>query len=69
MKITWKMEIQNSIDLKKYNTFKISSIAKYFCEIKSSAEILELIDNPVYKENKKYFLGSGANTIFVNDYQ
>ena len=63
------MEIQNNINLKKYNTFKISSIAKYFCEIKSANDILELIESDVYQENKKYFLGSGANTIFVNDYQ
>ncbi len=63
------MEIQNNIDLKKYNTFKISSIAKYFCEIKSAKDILKLIESKVYKENKKYFLGSGANTIFVNDYE
>ncbi len=63
------MNIQNNIDLKKYNTFKISSVAKYFCEIEKADDILELINDPIYQENKKYFLGSGANTIFVNDYE
>lgn len=63
------MNIQHNIDLKNYNTFKTPSVAKYFCEIRSKEEIVELINNPIYTENKKYFLGSGANTIFVNDYE
>lgn len=62
------MNIQKNISLKKYNTFKIWAIAKYFCEIKNQNEIVKLINNDVYQNNKKYFLGSGANTIFVNDF-
>lgn len=62
------MEIQKDIDLKNYNTFKVSAIAKYFGQIKNSQDIIELIDSPIYNENKKYFLWSGANTIFVNDF-
>lgn len=62
------MEIQNNINLQNYNTFKIPSIAKYFCEIRNAKEIIDLIKNDVYQNKKKYFLGSGANTIFVNDF-
>lgn len=62
------MKIQNNISLKNYNTFKIDSIAKYFCEIKSSEDIVQLLNNEIYQTNKKFFLGSGANTIFINDF-
>ncbi len=62
------MKIQKSINLKNYNTFKIPAIAKYFAEIKSSDDILELLDDAIYQENEKYFLGAWANTIFVNDF-
>jgi UDP-N-acetylmuramate dehydrogenase len=61
------MQIQKNVNLKNYNTFKVAAIAKYFCEIENSNEILELISD-TYKDNKKYFLGAGANTIFVNNF-
>lgn len=62
------MEIKQNIDLKNYNTFKIKSIAKYFGQIQNFQDIIDLVDSPIYVENKKYFLWSGANTIFVNDF-
>lgn len=62
------MKIQNNISLKNYNTFKVDSIAKYFCEIKSNEDIVKLLNSDVYQNNKKFFLGSGANTIFVNNF-
>ena len=61
------MIIEKNVNLKNYNTFKVPSMAKYFCEIENSEEILELISD-TYKDSKRYFLGSGANTIFVNDF-
>lgn len=62
------MQIQNHIDLKNYNTFQIKSVAKYFVQIQSDQDIIQLIDSPVYQQNKTFFLGAGANTIFVNDF-
>jgi len=62
------MKIQNDVNLRNYNTFKVEAVAKYFCEIKSSEDIVELLSSDVYKDNKTFFLGSGANTIFVNDF-
>jgi len=62
------MQIQNNIDLKSYNTFQVKSVAKYFVQIQSAQDILQLIESPIYQENKTFFLGAGANTIFVNDF-
>ncbi len=62
------MQIQNNVDLTSYNTFKVKSIAKHFVQIQNESEIISLLDEPIYLQNKKYFLGSGANTIFVNDF-
>jgi UDP-N-acetylenolpyruvoylglucosamine reductase len=50
------MEIKQNIDLKNYNTFKIKSIAKYFGQIQNFQDIIDLVDSPIYVENKKYFL-------------
>jgi UDP-N-acetylmuramate dehydrogenase len=62
------MQIQNNVDLTSYNTFKVKSIAKHFVQIQNESEIISLLDESIYLQNKKYFLGSGANTIFVNDF-
>lgn len=62
------MKIQNNVDLKNYNTFKVKAIAKYFGQIKNPQDIIDLVDSYIYLENKVYFLGSGANTIFVKDF-
>jgi UDP-N-acetylenolpyruvoylglucosamine reductase len=50
------MQIQQNIDLKNYNTFKVKSIAKYFGQIQNPQDIIDLVDSPVYVKNKKYFL-------------
>ncbi|MCK9466746.1 MAG: UDP-N-acetylmuramate dehydrogenase [Candidatus Absconditabacterales bacterium] len=62
------MQIQNNINLINYNTFKVKSIAKHFVQIQNESEIVSLLNDPIYLQNKKYFLGSGANTIFVNNF-
>jgi len=64
----YTMQIQNNVDLTSYNTFKVKSIAKHFVQIQNESEIIALLDEPIYLQNKKYFLGSGANTVFVNDF-
>ena len=62
------MQIVENVNLKKYNTFMLPSIAKFFCEIKSAWDLNQLRDLPEFQWNKVYFLGQWANTIFVNDF-
>lgn len=62
------MQIVENMNLKKYNTFMLPSIAKFFCEIKSVWELNQLRNLPEFQWNKIYLLGQWANTIFVNDF-
>lgn len=62
------MIIQENISLKKYNTLWIDAMAKFFVVIKSEEDILELIENKVWKENKRFVLWWGANTLFKSDF-
>ena len=51
------MEILENVNLKKYNTFMLPSIARYFVEINSTEDILELLNSDIYKNiQKKYIL-------------
>lgn len=63
------MKIYENVNLKWYNTFMLPSVARYFVEIKSVEDIIELINSDIYKNaSKKYFLWEWANTIFVDDF-
>jgi len=62
------MQIVENVNLKKYNTFMLPSIAKFFCEIKSAWDLNQLRNLPEFQWDKVYFLGQWANTIFVNDF-
>ena len=62
------MKILENIDLLKYNTFQVPSTTKYFVWIENPDEIFELIKTDIFKNQKKYFLWNGANTIFTGDF-
>ncbi|MDH5599333.1 MAG: FAD-binding protein, partial [Cyclobacteriaceae bacterium] len=62
------MQIIENFDLLHYNTFGIRATAKYFVEINHQAEIIELINHPVYLNNQSLILGGGSNILFLNDY-
>lgn len=62
------MQILENYSLKHLNTFGVEVKARYFVEIKSEFELKELFDMPIFKENKKLFLGGGSNTLFTRDF-
>ncbi|MCF7835166.1 UDP-N-acetylmuramate dehydrogenase [Candidatus Gracilibacteria bacterium] len=62
------MIIQENISLKNYNTLGIEAKAKFFVVIKSEEELVELLDNKIWIENKRFILGGGANTLFKSDF-
>jgi len=62
------MQIQKNYNLSKLNTFGINAITKFFVEVKSEADLVELFVLPVFKENKKMFLGGGSNVLFTKDF-
>ena len=62
------IKIQKNKSLKKFNTWKINSRAKYFCEVETEGDFLKVFDF-IKKEKIKYFiLGGGSNIVFLNDF-
>ncbi len=59
------MVILEHVNLQSYNTFQISCIARYFCEVTSTQDILELMKSDVYSKNKKLFLWWGSNILLT----
>jgi UDP-N-acetylmuramate dehydrogenase len=62
------MNILKNYDLSGLNTFGIKANAKYFVVVNSKEELKELFNNPVFAENKKFFLGGGSNILFTKDF-
>lgn len=63
------ISIQENIDLLPYNTFKIAAKARYFVSVTSVAEFRELIDTPLYKNQKHLILGGGSNILLTRDFE
>lgn len=62
------MTIEKNYDLSKLNTFGIKANAKYFVELKTEADLVELFGLKEFKDNKKFFLGGGSNILFSKDF-
>lgn len=62
------MEIKSNYNLSKLNTFGINTNAKFFVEVNNEGELRELFINPIFVENKKFFLGGGSNILFTKDF-
>lgn len=58
------MKIQENIDLKKLTTFKIGGYAKYFCVVKNTKELNEVLDFVKKNKIKFFILGGGSNLLF-----
>lgn len=59
------MLIQEHINLKPYNTFGVTSYAKYFVEVTTAEELIELLGNSHYPE--LFILGGGSNMLLTKD--
>jgi UDP-N-acetylmuramate dehydrogenase len=62
------IDIQESVDLLRYNTFKIHATARYCAIIRSVDELKELFTTAVYKREKHLILGGGSNILLTGDY-
>ncbi len=62
------IHVQKNIQLKSFNTFGIKAHARYFCVIHSEQDLEELIKLPVFKNEKRLFLGGGSNILFTKDF-
>ena len=62
------MEIKENHSLKKYNTFGVDAIARYFANITSDDQIIEIIESENYKRYPKLILNGGSNILFTRDF-
>ena len=62
------MIIERNHDLSSLNTFGISANTRFFAEVKSETDLLELFNLSEFKENQKIFLGGGSNVLFSKDF-
>ena len=63
---SFKME--KNYSLKNLNTFGINAFANYFSEINSVQETLEILDNPISKQNPLLLIGGGSNLLFTKNF-
>lgn len=62
------MIIQENISLQPYNTFGIDVKAKFFCEITTLDDVIDLIKNSLSNYSKHLFIGSGSNILLCNNF-
>jgi UDP-N-acetylmuramate dehydrogenase len=58
--------VKKNHSLKKYNTFRTDTKAKYFAKIKSIEQLKKILKK--YPNEKILILGDGSNTLLVNDW-
>lgn len=64
-----KMELQQNISLKPYNTFGIDVIARYFAAFQSVEQLQEILDHsPLLTTDCQLILGGGSNILFTQDF-
>lgn len=62
------MKIQKDYDLTNLNTFHIKAKAKFFVEINSEQDFLDLVKTEEFKNNRKLFIGGASNILFTKDF-
>jgi UDP-N-acetylmuramate dehydrogenase len=62
------ISIQENVDLLPYNTFHLSSRARYFTTIKDLQEAQALIRSDIFKNNERLILGGGSNMLLTKDF-
>ncbi len=62
------IKILKNYDLTRLNTFGIKAQAKFFVEVESEADIPALFNSSDFKNNQRFFLGGGSNTLFTKDF-
>ncbi len=60
--------IQKNVDLRPYNTFGISAVAKYFVDVQTPDQFAKLMQDPIFQKEEKLFLGGGSNMLLTGDF-
>lgn len=62
------LSFQKNTDLVSYTTFWAQAKSKFFVEINSESDFLDLLESWEWKNNQHLFLGTGANILFTKDF-
>ncbi|MCF6352413.1 MAG: UDP-N-acetylmuramate dehydrogenase [Cyclobacteriaceae bacterium] len=62
------MNIQEDVSLKPFNTFGVEVSAKFFIEVKTEDELIELCQSDFLKDKQHLVLGSGSNILFTKNF-
>ncbi len=63
------MNIRENVSLRPYNTFGIEANARFLTGVKTPENIIELWENPRFKNLPKLILGEGSNVLFLQDFE
>ncbi|MEY4642616.1 MAG: hypothetical protein RLZZ227_2610 [Pseudomonadota bacterium] len=62
------LNIQENVDLRKYNTFHVSAVARYFADVTSAAQLRETVAWVNARQMPYMLIGQGSNLLFKQDY-
>lgn len=60
-------KVKEDVDLKNYNTYKVSSYAKYLVDVKNEESLIKLIKYLNENKIKYMILGNGSNVVFPDE--
>jgi UDP-N-acetylmuramate dehydrogenase len=61
--------VQEYKSLKPYNSFAIDVKSRFFIEIRSEADLVELLRSTIIDEQELLVLGGGSNVLFTSDFK
>lgn len=61
------MKIKNNIKLSKYNTFRTGGNARFFCEVETEKELLEVLNFSKKNKLKFFIIGNGSNLLVKDE--
>lgn len=62
------MQILENYDLTKLNSFGVKIHSRYFVEINTQQDFMDLLDTEIFKKAERLFLGGGSNILFTKDF-
>ncbi len=62
------MRLLENQSLKNFNTFGVVAKAKLFAEIFTEDDLIQLLSDNSVKQERKFVLGGGSNTLFTKDF-